>query len=141
MSDLAAVDASHLLVLEKTGANPAATPFARVFEVDLQHTDRQGYLQRQQVVDLLNIKDPHQIAVTGAHARHGARMPYAVPAGVESIVKLGPQEIGVNNDNNLGGGGASDLVDDSDLAVIAVPTRFGARARREDETRAPSNFP
>jgi glycerophosphoryl diester phosphodiesterase len=126
VSDLAAVDASHLLALEKTGANPAAPPFARVFEVDLQHADRQGYLEKQQVVDLLGIKDPHGISVTDSKAGRGAGTRYGVPAGVESVVKLGPQKIAVINDNNLTGGGAPGLGDDSDLAVIAVPQRFGA---------------
>lgn len=93
MGDLTAVTDRLMLVIERDNLQGADARFKKIFLVDLDDEDTLGYLVKHEVADLLRIADPHALG------GHGPifRFPFQT---IESVIPLGPRELGILDDNN-----------------------------------------
>ena len=93
IGDLTAVGDREFLVIERDNFEGPAAQFKKIFLVDFDDVDADGFLVKTPVADLLNIRDPHNIGGLGPVFR----FPFTT---IESVIPLGPRHVGVLNDNN-----------------------------------------
>jgi hypothetical protein len=110
----------EFLTIERDGEQGAAAQIKRIYRVKQGETDEQGLLRKQLLVDLLQISDPQNlsgVAQDGVYA-------FAYQT-IESLVVMGPDRLGVVNDNNFPFGNGPDGKDAEEtvFAVIRVPGR------------------
>lgn len=93
IGDLTSVTDRLYLVIERDNFQGAAAQFKKIFLVDLDDVDGEGFLVKHQVADLLQIADPDNIG------GHGPvfRFPFQT---IESVIPFGERELGVLDDNN-----------------------------------------
>ncbi|TCI96825.1 esterase-like activity of phytase family protein [Aeromicrobium sp. IC_218] len=113
IGDAIAVNAHQLLVVERDNLAGAAARFKKVFLVDLRDRDRDGYVDKRELVDLLDLPDPHGV---GGYGRTFA-LPYVT---IEDVELLDRDTIAVLNDNNFPatGGRGADVADVNELITI-----------------------
>jgi len=93
IGDFTAVTDRLYLVIERDNFEGAAAAFKKIFLVDLDEIDGAGFLVKHEVVDLLQLRDPHNL---GGHGP-AFRFPFQT---IESVIRLNQREIGVLDDNN-----------------------------------------
>jgi hypothetical protein len=67
--------------------------FKKIYIVELGEVDDSGFLEKQEVADLLQIRDPENIGGQGPIFR----FPFQT---IESVIPLGSRRLGVLDDNN-----------------------------------------
>jgi hypothetical protein len=92
IGDFTAVSDRVFLVIERDNFQGAAALFKKIFVVNLDEVDANGFLVKQEVADLLNLRDPYRLASQGTF-----RFPFQT---IEAVVPLSQRELGVLNDNN-----------------------------------------
>jgi glycerophosphoryl diester phosphodiesterase len=93
----------------------------RLYEVDLRRTEAGGFLEKELVVDLLDIANPDRIGVTSSPDAYGVDDPFSFPlVSVEVVVQLRDGRILVANDNNYPGNDArvGGTPDDTEMIVL-----------------------
>ncbi len=93
IGDLTAITNRHFLVIERDNFEGAAAAFKKIYLVNLDDVDAQGFLIKQEIADLLNIRDPLNLGGQGPVFR----FPFQT---IESVIPLSPTRLGVLNDNN-----------------------------------------
>jgi hypothetical protein len=93
IGDLTAITDRTFLVIERDNFEGAAARFKKIYVVDLEDVDAQGFLVKREVADLLDIRDPHDIGGAGPTFR----FPFQT---IESVIPLGRRHLGVLDDNN-----------------------------------------
>jgi hypothetical protein len=93
IGDLTALTDTTFLVIERDNLQGAAAEFKKIYLVDLNDVDAEGFLVKQEVVDLLNIKDPRNLGGFGPVFR----FPFQT---IESVIPFSRRTIGVLDDNN-----------------------------------------
>ena len=91
--DMAAVDENEFLVIEGDEGHGPKAQYKKIFLINLSRKDDQGYLMKEEVADLLNIRDPNNLAGYGPRFT----LPYWT---IEGVAPLDPTSIVVVNDNN-----------------------------------------
>ena len=126
IGDMTAINDHEFLIIERNGATATSgTPFKKIFRVDLNQLDGSGNLTKTEVVDLMNIADPHDLNGDGSQA---FTFPFTT---IESVLILDANTLLVANDNNYPGTGGRNLGSDNTeflkihldqaLNVAAVP--------------------
>ncbi len=113
IGDAIAVNAHQLLVVERDNLAGAAARFKKVFLVDLRDRDRDGYVDKRELVDLLHVADPR--------GKGGFGDEFALPyVTIEDVELLDRDTIAVLNDNNFPatGGRGADVRDVNELITI-----------------------
>jgi hypothetical protein len=90
IGDLTTVEKNLFLVIERDTNQGAAAAFKKVFIVDLDQVDPDGFLVKREVV---RIEDPHDLGGLG----RVFSFPFQT---IESVIPLGRRRIGVLDDNN-----------------------------------------
>jgi uncharacterized repeat protein (TIGR01451 family) len=94
IGDFTVINQNEYLVIERDNNQGAAAKFKKIFKVDLSRKDKDGYFTKEEVVDLLNIKDPNDLNQDGSSQ-------FVFPfQTIESIVVLDANTLLVGNDNN-----------------------------------------
>jgi hypothetical protein len=93
IGDFTAVTKRVFLVIERDNFEGAAAAFKKIYTVNLDDVDQEGFLVKHEVADLLQIADPHHLGGQGATFR----FPFQT---IESVIPFGNRLIGVLNDNN-----------------------------------------
>jgi hypothetical protein len=93
IGDLTALTHRRILVIERDNFQGAAALFKKIFVVDLDDVDVNGFLVKQEVADLMNIKDPGNLGGQGPVLT----FPFQT---IESVIPLGGRTLGVLDDNN-----------------------------------------
>jgi hypothetical protein len=93
IGDLTAITNTTFLVIERDNNQGAAAAFKKIYRVDLDDVDPNGFLVKHQIADLLNIADPDNLAGFGPVFR----FPFQT---IESVIPLSGRTIGVLDDNN-----------------------------------------
>jgi hypothetical protein len=93
IGDLTEVSKTLFLVIERDNFEGTAALFKKIFLVDLNDTDADGFLIKREVADLLNIADPHNLG------RQGSPFRFAFQT-IESVIPLSNRTLGVLDDNN-----------------------------------------
>src|SRR6185503_225184 len=86
IGDLTQVGDRSFLVIERDNFEGPAAMFKKIFLVDFDDVDADGFLIKQEVADLLNIRDPHNLAGFGPTFR----FPFQT---IESVIVLDRQRL------------------------------------------------
>jgi hypothetical protein len=93
IGDMTAFADGKFLVIERDNFEGDAAMFKKIFTVDVDEVDSQGFLVKHEVADLLHIRDPHHLGGT----TDVFRFPFVT---IESVLPLGNRRLAVLNDNN-----------------------------------------
>jgi hypothetical protein len=118
IGDMTAVNESQFIVIERNGdtaTTPGGNPFKKLFLIDLNQTDSQGFVQKTELVDLMNLADPHDLNGDGNTV---FTFPYVT---IEDVLILNSRTLLVMNDNNYpGGGGRGNYADENEFLMIRL---------------------
>jgi glycerophosphoryl diester phosphodiesterase len=121
VGELTALDADRFLVVENDTKQGEKARFKKIYLVDLSRTDSEGFLTKQEVLDLLSIHDPDLISKPGGEGDIGLGDPFAFPfATTESVLPLGGSRLLIVNDNNYpkGSGRNPGRPDDTEMIIV-----------------------
>ena len=83
----------EFLVIERDGGQGATALFKKIFKIDIREIEG-GNVEKKEVVDLLDIADPHDLDGDGENV---FRFPFTT---IEDVLVLDKDRILVANDNN-----------------------------------------
>jgi hypothetical protein len=79
----------------------AQARFKRVYTVDLDRPDADGFAAKRELVDLLDVADPAGVSLPAEPGDRGLGNPFSFPLrSIESILPLPDNRLMVANDNN-----------------------------------------
>ncbi len=125
-SELAALDSLHFLVIEENDETATeGVPFKKIFLASLEGVRPGGEVDKTEVVDLMDVADPHDLDGDG---RTAFTFPYAT---TEVLLALDARTLLVANDNNFPeGGGRATRADDTEIVKIRLARRLPGVFRR-----------
>ena len=123
VSDLTALDRSRFVSLERDNFQGSAARHKRGFVVEVPLGESGATVAKREVADLLHLRDPAQISLSGRPGDIGLGDPFSMPfVTIESVLPLRGQRLAIVNDTNFGSTGRNPaLPDNSELIVIRVP--------------------
>jgi hypothetical protein len=127
IGDLTRVGERTFLVIERDNNEGPAALFKKIFLVDLDERDGAGFLVKQEVADLLNIKDPKHLGGSGALFR----FPFQT---IEAVIPIDRHRLGVLNDNNypFSAGRAAGSPDPNEFIIIRLDKPLPALGCQDD---------
>jgi hypothetical protein len=116
IGDLTAVNKFQFLVIERDNGQGATAAFKKVFLIDVRNIDANGYVQKTELVDLLNIADPDDLNGDGSTV---FRFPFVTIEGVDIF---DANTILITNDNNFpfSSGRAVGVADNNEFIKIRL---------------------
>jgi hypothetical protein len=127
IGDMTAVDDERFVVIERNGGTTTAapTPFKKLYLVDLRGVSPGGTVKKTELVDLMNLPDPHDLNADGSTTY---TMPYVT---IEDVLVLDARTLLVVNDNNFPyGGGRALASDDTEFIKVRLPRDALRRAAK-----------
>lgn len=126
IGDMTAIDDHRFLVIERNGctATSGCTPFKKLFVADIAGVADGGYVTKTELVDLMDIADPHDLNGDG---KTRFSFPYVT---IEDVLIVDGTTLLVINDNNFPGGGGRELAADNTEFLqirLAKPIRNPAK--------------
>jgi myo-inositol-hexaphosphate 3-phosphohydrolase len=94
IGDFTAVNHNEYLVIERDNNQGAQAKFKKIFKVDLSKKDANGFVAKEEIVDLLNIQDPNDLNQDGSSK---FTFPFQT---IEDVLVLDAKTLLVANDNN-----------------------------------------
>jgi len=131
VGELVALGENRFLVVESDDRQGREARFKKIFVVDLRYTGEDGFLLKEEVVDLLSIRDPARISEPARDGDVGLSDPFSFPLRtVESVLPLGDGSLLVLNDNNYpsDAGRNPERPDDTEAIIVrpfALPATGG----------------
>jgi hypothetical protein len=131
VADLVALGANRFLVVERDNEQGEAARLKKIFLIDLRRLGEDGFLFKEEIVDLLSIADPARISEPAREGDIGLGERFSFPfQTVESILPLGDGSLLIINDNNypLSAGRNPDRPDDTEAIIVrpfALPATGG----------------
>jgi hypothetical protein len=108
IGDMTAISDHEFLVIERNGGTATSgTPFKKIFKIDINQLDANGFAKKTEVVDLMNIADPNDLNGDGSTT---FTFPFVT---IEDVMVLDANTLLVVNDNNFPGGGGRTLASDN----------------------------
>lgn len=117
IGDFTVINENEFLVIERDGASGDEAQFKKIFKIDLNSVDDNGVVAKEEVVDLLNIADPNNLAGLG----ETFRFPFVT---IEDVLVLDANTIVVLNDNNYDarGGRGPGVKDPNEMIILRLAT-------------------
>ena len=138
IGDFTPINEDEFLVIERDGRQGAAAEFKKIFKVDLSEVDENGFVEKTEVVDLLNIADPDDLNGDGETT---FTFPFVT---IEDVLVIDEETILVANDNNypfsIGRDFSGVEIDNNEIILIGLDEaldldpRLGAGASSRDIT-------
>lgn len=130
IGDFTQVGDRRFLVIERDNFEGALAAFKKIFLVDFDDVDANGFLVKHQVADLLNIKDPNNLGGFGPTFR----FPFQT---IESVIVLDERHLGVLNDNNypFSAGRVAGQPDPNEFIVIRLDQPLPRRQCGQERDR------
>ena len=131
VGELVALDENRFLVVESDDRQGREARFKKIFVVDLRYTGEDGFLLKEEEVDLLSIRDPARISEPAREGDVGLSDPFSFPfRTVESVLPLSDGSLLVLNDNNYpsDAGRNPERPDDTEAIIVrpfALPVTGG----------------
>jgi len=94
IGDFTVINSNEFLIIERDNNQADATEFKKIFKIDLTQKDTDGFVAKQEVVDLLNIQDPNDLNGDGSTA---FEFPFQT---IEDVLVVDEDTLLVANDNN-----------------------------------------
>ena len=109
IGDMTAINDHQFLVIERNGATATDndTPFKKIFIVDISNVESGGFVKKTELVNLMNIHDPHDLNGDGKTI---FTFPFVT---IESVLILNSTTLLVINDNNYPGSGGRNMSSDN----------------------------
>lgn len=129
IGDMVAIDEHRFIVIERNGgtATNSTPPFKKLFLIDLQGVPEGGTVAKSELVDLMNLADPHDLDGDGSTT---FTLPYVT---IENVLVMGRRTLLVANDNNFPyGGGREAASDDTEFLRIRLPATLDCGDCAED---------
>ena len=120
IGDMTAINDHEFLVIERNGSTATspttqAAPFKKIFLIDIKGVANGGFVSKTELVDLMNITDPHDLNGDGSTT---FTFPFVT---IESVLPLDPKTLLVINDNNYPGtGGRNTNSDNTEFLKIKL---------------------
>ncbi len=121
IGDLTALDDYRFLAIERDNEQGEEASFKKVYLVGLRRTEAEGFLIKQEVLDLLSIRDPNLISEPPREGDIGLGDPFSFPfQTIESILPLEGGWLLLLNDNNypLSAGRNPGQPDDTEAIIV-----------------------
>ncbi|MDM7829833.1 esterase-like activity of phytase family protein [Cellulomonas edaphi] len=131
VGDAFATGRHRMLVIERDDFQGEASVIKRVYALDLDRRDVDGFVRKMLVLDALKIANPHHI---GGGDGYGTGDPFSLPVqSFETVVQLADGRLLIANDNNYPGNAArvAGKPDDTEMAIVDLRR---VRAPRASET-------
>ncbi len=141
IGDMTAIDEHRFLVIERNGATATSgTPFKKIFVADIWGVPNGGKVRKTELVDLMNIADPHDLDGDG---KTTFTFPFVT---IESVLVLDTRTLLVINDNNFPYGGGRELASDTtEFLKIRLARPLGGLNfqghQRDDRSRRQCQLP
>ena len=94
IGDFTPINDDEFLVIERDSEQADAASFKKIFKIDIADVNEEGFVAKEEVVDLLNIADPNDLNNDGSQA---FEFPFVT---IEDVVVVDKNTILVANDNN-----------------------------------------
>jgi glycerophosphoryl diester phosphodiesterase len=115
IGDITVVNENEYLVIERDKLQGDEAQFKKIFKIDLSQQGDDGYVAKEEVVDLLNINDPNDL---NADSSNKFRFPFVT---IEDVLVVDENTILVANDNNYpGSGGRSSEPDPNEVLLLKL---------------------
>ena len=115
IGDMTVINANEYLVIERDNNQGDGAQFKKVFKIDLSQKDSNGFFAKEEVADLLNIRDFKDLNNDGSTTY---KMPFVT---IENILVIDESTLLVANDNNypfsLGRPGS---IDNSEMVILGL---------------------
>lgn len=135
IGDISVVNENEYLVVERDLEAGEAAQFKKVFKIDVSQQDADGYVAKEEVVDLLNISDPNDL---NQDSSTQFRFPFIT---IEDVLVVDQNTILVANDNNYpGGGGRSPESDPNEVLLLKLDQSLNLDPRVGINGRDPNSF-
>lgn len=114
IGDFTVVNESEFLVIERDNAFGPDAKLKKIFKINLAEQDENGVVAKEEVVDLLNIADPNNLASEGVFT-----FPFVT---IEDVIVLDEMTILVANDNNYPatGGRGAEVKDNNEIIWLKL---------------------
>ena len=124
IGDMISVDRNRFLVIERDGGQGVDAKVKRIYLADKRDRDRDGFLDKTLVADLLDIANPRRVG--GFEGTF--RFPFTT---IEDVVVLDDNTLGVLNDNNFpfSSGRTPGKADNNEFITIRLAERLHADPR------------
>lgn len=115
LGDFIMINGHQALVIERDNSQGSAAAFKRIYLVDLSDKDRDGYVEKTLLVDLMDVRNPRRLGGFG----ETFTFPYVT---IEDVEIIDAQTIAVMNDNNFSamGGRGADVPDVNEYLEIRL---------------------
>ena len=128
IGDMAVVNDNEYLIIERDQASGADAKLKKIYKINLTKLDAEGNFVKTEVADLLNIRDPQNLAGFGTTFR----FPFVT---TEDVLVLDANTILVANDNNYPGmgGRGTDVKDPNEFLILKLdaPLTLGTGVGRK----------
>ncbi|MGK7958855.1 MAG: esterase-like activity of phytase family protein, partial [Crocosphaera sp.] len=94
IGDMTPINYNEFIIIERDGRQGDEAAFKKLFKVDLSKVDENGFVEKTELVDLLNIADPDDLNNDGETT---FTFPFVT---IEDVLVLDEQTLLVANDNN-----------------------------------------
>ncbi len=136
IGDFTPINDSEFLVIERDGKQGEEAEFKKIFKVDISNIDQDGYVQKEEVVDLLDIQDPNDLNNDGETTFD---FPFVT---IEDVLVIDENTILVANDNNYPfSTGRSEGIDNNEVILLELDKalnldpRLGRSAMEPEESK------
>ena len=121
VSDATVLDRKRIIVLERDNGQGPAAQWKRAFLIDTP--GRQAVLEKEQIVDLLALRDRKAISLPARPGDFGLGDPFSFPyVTVEAVLPVSRDRLAFVNDTNFGSTGRNPALPDySDFIGVEVP--------------------
>ncbi len=115
IGDFTVINQNEYLVIERDNGQGSTAKFKKIFKVDLSQKDKDGYVAKEEIADLLNIQDPNDLNKDGSTT---FTFPFQT---IEDVLVLDANRILVANDNNYPfSTGRSSAVDNNESIILEL---------------------
>jgi glycerophosphoryl diester phosphodiesterase len=115
IGDFTPINNKEFLVIERDGGQGSAAEFKKIFKIDITMIDKDGYIDKEQVVDLLNIADPNDLNNDGSTTFD---FPFTT---IENVLVLSENTVLVANDNNYPfSSGRGTNIDNNEIIILKL---------------------
>ena len=113
IGDFTPINDSEFLVIERDNNEGEEAEFKKIFKIDISEVDENGFVEKTEVVDLLNIEDPNDL-------NNDNETTYSMPfVTIENVLVIDEDTILVANDNNYPFSmGRDDRIDNNEIVLI-----------------------
>jgi alkaline phosphatase len=135
IGDFTPINDHEFLVIERDNNQGEVAEFKKIFKIDISNVDENGFVEKTEVVDLLNIADPNDFNGDGETT-------YSMPfVTIEDVVVVDESTILVANDNNYPFSmGREGDIDNNEVVLINLEESLNLDPRLGENSMNTDNF-